>query len=171
MSATPQPLTRNGTEPNRAGRAGVASALARLLDEGRGFCEPEAEFEAEELRAWASRVRGLAGDLADCIEAPIRNRVMETLNSSSLPDELCALHALRINVAGESARGLGREIGVAAPTIERIEQGAGCQVRVAKTIADRFALRVSELFDHSGGDSLRCRSVAELREAMLTERD
>jgi hypothetical protein len=60
---------------------------------------------------------------------------------------------------------------VAAPTIERVEDGTGCQVRVAKAIADRFALRVTELFEHGAGDSLRCRSVGELREAMLHARE
>jgi hypothetical protein len=59
---------------------------------------------------------------------------------------------------------------VAAPTIECIENGAGCQVRIAKAIADRFALRVSEMFEHDNGDSLRCPTVAELRDAMRTER-
>lgn len=154
-------------EPNRAGREGVAAAMARLLDDGQAFCAPDADVDVEKLRAWSTRLRGLASDLADCVEAPVRNRVIETLHSPSVPDDVPALYALRINVAGESARGLGREIDVAAPTIERVEAGAGCQVRVAKSIADRFALRVSELFDHGEGDSLRCRSVGELREAML----
>lgn len=167
MSTMPQPLTRNGREPNRAGREGVAASMSRLLDDGRTFCTPDAEIDPDELRAWAARLGGLAADLADCVEAPVRNRVMETLSSASVPDDVSALYALRINVVGESARGLGREIDVAAPTIERIEDGAGCQVRVAKSIADRFALRVTELFDHGDGESLRCRTVGELRSAMV----
>jgi DNA-binding XRE family transcriptional regulator len=172
MSALPQPLTRNGLQPNRAGREGVAASMSRLLDEGRAYCEPDADIDVDALRAWAMRLGGLASDLADCVEAPVRNRVMETLCSPSVPDDAPALLALRINVAGESARGLSREIDVAAPTIERVENGAGCQVRVAKAIADRFALRVSELFDHRGtGDSLTCRSVGELRDVLLGAAD
>ncbi len=171
MSATPQPLTRDGQQPNRAGRDAVAAAMARLLDEGRELCAAEADLDAEAIRAWSARLRGLAADLADCAEAPVRNRVMETLYSSSVPDDACALSALRINVAGASTRGLGREIDVSAPTIDRVEDGAGCQARVAKAISDRFALRVSELFHHDDGDSMRCRSVGELRDAMISPRE
>src|SRR4051794_38659181 len=102
MSATPQPLTRGGGQPNRAGREGVAASMSRLLDDGRVFCSPGADINADELRAWAARLRGLAADLADCVEAPVRNRVMETLCSPAVPDDLSALYALRVNVAGES---------------------------------------------------------------------
>lgn len=167
MSVHPHPLTRDGLEPNRAGRAGVAAAMTRLLDDGRRFCDPEADIEAEQVRSWAERLRELSLDLADCIEAPVRNRVMQVLSLPSLPDDTCALYALRLNVLGMSTRELGLECDVAGGTIDRIEDGAGCQPRVAKSIADRFALSVLELFGHEN-DSLTVRTVGQLREAMLT---
>lgn len=167
MSANPNALTRDGLQPNRAGRDGVAAAMGRLLDEGRRFSDPRADIEVEQLRSWAERLRELSLDLADCIEAPVRNRVMQVLSMSSLPDETCSLYALRLNALGMSTRELGLECDVAGGTIDRIEAGAGCQPRVAKSIADRFALSVLELFNHDS-DNLTVRTVGELREAMVT---
>ena len=138
-----------------------------MLDDGQRFADPESKIEAEQVRSWARRLRELALDLADTLEAPMRNRVMEALSASSLPDDTCALYALRLNALGMSSRELGLECDIAGGTIDRLEEGAGCQARVAKSIADRFALAVTELFDHED-DSLTVRTVAELRDAMLT---
>lgn len=107
MSTTPQPLTRDGAEPARAGRAGVSAAMRRLLDEGAVFCDAGHDLDIDLLRAWAARLSSLASDLSDCVEAPARNRGMETLCLPALRDDISALYALRVNVAGESARGLG----------------------------------------------------------------
>jgi hypothetical protein len=161
-------VTRDGTEPNRAGRTGVSEAMRRLLAGGVEFCDVDADVRADDIRAWESRLRALARDLADCVEAPVRNRVMETLMSPSVPDECCALTALRMNVAGLSARGLARETGVAAPTVDRVERGGACQVRVAHALASRFGLAVWELFDDAASDMLTVRTVEDLRTALTT---
>jgi DNA-binding XRE family transcriptional regulator len=167
------PLTRDGTEPRRGGREAVAAAMSRLLGEGQRYALPDADVEPEELRSWATRLQELARDLADCVEAPARNRVMEVLACTSVPDDTNALLALRINVAGASYEQLGQEVGVSGRTIERVEDGEGCRVGVAKKLADRFALRTTEFFDtgRTTGESIRCRTVGELREVMVTPRD
>lgn len=164
----PTALTRDGTEPNRAGRPGVSKAMRRLLDEGAQFVDDTAELSPADLRGWSNRLSHLALELADCVEAPARNRVMEVLSSPGLPDDENALLGLRISVAGASTAQLGEETGVSGRTIERIEAGNGCQVNVAYRIAGRFALSTSELFGRGSGDSLTCRTVAGLREAMTT---
>jgi DNA-binding XRE family transcriptional regulator len=84
---------------------------------------------------------------------------MQVLAMPSLPDETCSLYALRLNALGMSTRELGLECDVAGGTIDRIEAGAGCQPRVAKSIADRFALSVSELFNHDSDTSPCARSA------------
>jgi hypothetical protein len=141
--------------------------MGRLLDDGRRFCDPDFGIDAEQVRSSAQRLRELALDLADCVEAPVRNQVMEVLSMPSLPDDTSALYALRLNVFGMSIRELGLECDIAGGTIDRIEDGAGCHPRVAKSLADRFALSVLELFQHES-DNLIARTVGELREAMVT---
>jgi hypothetical protein len=133
--AHPTPLTRTGTEPNRGGREAVAAAMGRLLDDGQQFAAPDAELDPEELRSWARRLHELARDLADCVEAPARNRVMEVLASTRVSDETNALLALLIDVAGASYEQLGIEVGLSGRTIERIEDGDGCRVKAAKKLA------------------------------------
>ncbi len=170
--ATTTTITRSGTEPNRSGREAVAGAMRRLLEDGERFTASDSNLSPDELRSWAARLRELALDLADCVEAPARNRVMELLESVSLPDNMNAVWALRENVAGASPGQLASEVDVAGRTIERIEDGEGCQPRVAKSVADRFALSVSELFGHgTRGDALRARTVGELRAMMQTPQD
>jgi DNA-binding XRE family transcriptional regulator len=167
-----QALSKRGTEPNRAGRSGVAAAMGRLLQDGERFTDPEADIDVEDLRGWAGRLGELARDLADCVEAPLRNRVLEMLASTSVPDDLSALTALRINIAGASYGQLGEEAGVSGRTVERIEEGNGCQVGVAFKLTKRFALRTTELFTlESWGDALLCRTVGELRTAMMDPDD
>lgn len=161
-------VTRDGKAPNSAGRAGVAAALERVLDEGRAFADLERPLEAAAIRSWVTRVTSLGRDLADCVEAPMRNRVMEILESSSVPDDFGALEILRINVAGASCGQFGKELGISGRTVERVESGHGCHVRVAWTIANHFALDTTEMFTHDdAGDSLRCRTVGELRHVLL----
>jgi DNA-binding XRE family transcriptional regulator len=114
-------------------------------------------------------VSALASDLADCVEAPVRNRVFELLEHPALPDDAVALEMLRVNIAGASPAQLGEEVDVAGRTVARIEDGCGCHPRVANKLADRFALAVSELFGSGPGDKLQARTVAELRAAMARE--
>lgn len=75
---------------------------------------------------------------------------MEVLEEDSIDDARNALYVLRLNVAGASPEQLGE-----AP--------------------DQFSLSVLELFRHqqhpTGRDSLVVRTVAELREALLTPGD
>jgi DNA-binding XRE family transcriptional regulator len=142
--------------------------MQRVLDEGAQFVDVDADIDPQDLRGWSTRLSKLALELADCVEAPARNRVMEVLSSPGLPDDANALAGIRISVAGASASQLGDETGVSGRTIERIEAGNGCQVGVAYRVAGRFALSTSELFEHGRGDSLTCRTVAGLREAMTT---
>ena len=165
----PTPLTRDGVEPNRAGRLGVSAAMRRLLDDGQRFTDVEIELDPEELRSWTMRLSQLSADLADCVEAPVRNRIMELLSASWVPDDENALRVLRFNIVGASAAQLGEAVGVSGRTIERIESGKSCQMRVAWRLAQFFTLRNSELFGgrHSD-DRRRCRTVADLRDEMLT---
>jgi hypothetical protein len=161
-------LSRHGLQVNRAGRDTASAALARQLDAGQAFTDTTAALDPEQLRAWAKRLTGLVLDLADCVEVPMRNRVMETLESTSVPDDALAVFALRINVAGESPEGLGTRAGISGRTVARIEAGDGCHVGAAKKLADEFGLRTTELFDTSD-DKTVSRTVAGLREAMTTE--
>ncbi len=159
-----RPLTRDGAEPNPAGRAGVSAAMRRLLDEGVRFTDVDADLDPEKLRSWTARLRELSSNLADCVEAPARNRVMELLSTSWTEDDANAVRVLRSNLNGASPAQFGEVVGVSGRTIERIESGKACQVRIAHRIATHYALRVSELFD-----SDHCaRTVGELRDAMLT---
>lgn len=162
------PLTRDGTEPNPAGRAGVSAAMRRLLEEGVRFTDVDADLDPEKLRSWTARLHELSSNLADCVEASARNRVMELLSTSWTDDDANALRVLRSNLTGASPAQLGEAVGVSGRTIERIESGKACQVGVAHRIATHFALRVTELF-YSGREDRRCAcTVGELREAMLT---
>lgn len=156
-------VTRLGTTPNRAGRAAVAALFAKLLSDGEAFTDPEAEVTARDVRDWAARLRNLSLDLADTIEAPARNRVLEILENPSVPDEANALDMLLLNVAGESPRGYAQEIAVNGRTVERLVEGEGCQARVALAVAEPFALAVTELFRT---ESLTVRTVGELREIL-----
>lgn len=168
-------LTRDGHPVNAAGRDGVAAAMRRLLHDGAAFVDPTAKIAAADLRGWTTRLRQLSMDLADCIEAPARNRVMETLESASIGDDRNALEVLRTNVAGASPNQLGTEAGVSGRTIERIEEGLGCRVEVAWKLANHFALSTPELFHHlegpSGRDTLHARTVGDLREVLATPGD
>jgi DNA-binding XRE family transcriptional regulator len=170
-----QALTREGHPVNRAGRDGVAAAMRRLLEEGTLFVDPTADVAAADLRGWTARLRQLSMDLADCIEASARNRVMETLESAHIGDDWNALHILRTSVVGASPNQLGAEVGVAGRTIERIEEGLGCRVEVAWKLANHFALGTNELFHHlegpSGRDTLHVRTVGALREVLATPGD
>jgi DNA-binding XRE family transcriptional regulator len=163
------PLTKAGDKPNRAGRTGVSTAMRRLLDEGQRFTDPDAQLDPEELRSWTTRLSQLSADLADCVEAPMRNRILELLSAEWIDDDENALRVLRFNIAGASAAQLGGAIGISGRTIERIESGKSCQVRIAWKLAHYFTLRTTELFGgpHSD-DRRRCRAVGDLREEMLT---
>lgn len=156
--------TRTGGVPNRGGRANVAAAFGRLLKQGERFEDPEAPVSALEIREWAARVRGVADELADTIEAPVRNRVLEALESSAAPDEANALEFILINALGESSRQFGAAAGVSGPTVDRVVSGSSCQVGVAKKIADRLGLATTELFEPR---TLRVRTVADLRAVLL----
>ncbi|HEY6779920.1 MAG TPA: hypothetical protein VI111_03150 [Thermoleophilaceae bacterium] len=164
----PTALTRYGTEPKRADRATIARTLQALLDEGSRFTAVDAELDPEQLRRWARRLRELTLDLADCVEVPARNRVMEAVSSTRSLDGANAVRFLRVEVARASTAELGLAVGVSGRTVERVEAGSGCQLRVAGNISSYFALSVLELFDC---DSLSARTVGELREAMLTPSD
>jgi DNA-binding XRE family transcriptional regulator len=163
------PLTKAGAKPNRLGRIGVSAAMERLLEEGRRFVDPASRLDPEALRSWTMRLSRLSADLADCVEAPARNRIMELLSAAWIDEEENALRVLRFNIVGASAAQLGDAVDVSGRTIERIESGRSCQVRTAWRLANYFSLRTTELF---GGDAAedrrRCRTVGDLREAMLT---
>jgi hypothetical protein len=142
--------------------------MSRLLDDGHVFCDPASAIDAEQLRSWASRLGALARDLADCLELPTGNRVMETLYSSSgVPDHANALYVLRLNVAGQSPGDFAAAAGVSWGTITSAEQGTSCRVKSAAAIADQFALGVLELFDHED-DTLTVRTVGALRDALTS---
>lgn len=165
----PTPLTRDGSAPNSAGRPGVSAAMRRLLDDGLRFTDTEAELDPEEMRSWRTRLSQLSADLADCVEAPMRNRVMELLSASWVPDDENALCALRLSLAGASPAQLGEVVGISGRTIERIESGKACQVRIAWRLAEHFTLSTTELFGGlHDGEGRRCRTVADLREEMLS---
>lgn len=147
------------------------SALQALLAEGQRFTTTsEDPITAEELRGWSERVRFTTLALADHLEAPARAAVVVLIDNTSLADDAPALYALRTNIAGASPNQLGDEVGVNGNTIRRIEeQGMGCNPSTAKKIADRFGLRVHELFGHTeeSGDKLIGATVAQLRFALL----
>jgi ribosome-binding protein aMBF1 (putative translation factor) len=59
----------------------------------------------------------------------------------------------RENIAGASLNQLGDEVGLNGNTLPRIEEErAGCYPSSAKKLADRFGLRVLELFEHTDGE-------------------
>jgi DNA-binding XRE family transcriptional regulator len=149
--------------------------MRRLLDEGATFADPAADIAAADLRGWAARLRQLSMDLADCVEAPARNRVMEVLESEYISDDWNALRVLRSNVAGASPAQLGAEVGIAGRTVERIEEGLGCRADIAWKLANHFALSTTELFHHlegpGGRDALRVRTVGGLREVLAAAGD
>lgn len=143
--------------------------MGRLLDEGRRFTDADAQLDPEELRSWTMRLSKLSADLADCVEAPMRNRIMELLSADWIEDSENALRVLRFNIAGASAAQLGEAVGISGRTIERIEGGKPCQVRTAWQLARYFTLRATELFGGLHADDRhRCRTVGDLREEMLT---
>ena len=152
------------------GRARHQAALATLLAEGQRFTEAPADpHTAEQLRGWLSRVQWAGRTLADYFEKPARTAVMTMLDGDGLPLDLGALEFLRANIAGASPEQLGDETGVTGQTIRRLETDTyGCNVSTAKRLADRFGLRVMELFDESGPrESFRPRSVGVLRTLLL----
>lgn len=147
-------------------RALVSEALVRQLSAGEKFADPDAEIDVDQLLGWGQRIHGLAKDLADCVRAPMRNRVIETLQLPSVPDDANALMLFRLNILGMSDRALAEDLDVSAPTISRLQSpDGGCNVGTAKKVADRFALTVTEMFDHEDEDvrGLQVRTAAGLR--------
>lgn len=49
-AAHTHPMSRDGQQPNRAGRVGVSAAMGRLLDDGRRFCDVDSGIDAEQVR-------------------------------------------------------------------------------------------------------------------------
>jgi DNA-binding XRE family transcriptional regulator len=146
-------------------------ALQALLVEGERFTTAITDpITAEELRGWTRRVHFITAALADYLDAPARAAVIELIDGTSLADGTPALYALRTNIAGASPNQLGDEVGVNGNTIRRIEeQRMGCNPSTAKKLADRFGLRVHELFGHEedAGDKLIGATVGQLRLALL----
>lgn len=67
--------------------------MSRLLEDSRWLCDSVANIDAEQVRSWAARLRELALDLADCVEAPVRNRIMDLLSMPRLSGDTCrSLH-------------------------------------------------------------------------------
>jgi DNA-binding XRE family transcriptional regulator len=153
--------------------ARLQKTLQALLAEGQRFTTVLSDpITAEELRGWAERVRFATLGLADHLEAPARAAVLTLIDHTSVGDDVPALYALRTNIAGASPNQLGDEVGVNGNTIRRIEeQRMGCNPSTAKKLADRFGLRVHELFSHDEdhGDKLVGVTVAQLRLALLSD--
>lgn len=54
------------------------------------------------------------------------------------------IRSARVN-EGHSLRSLAREVGIAAATLERLEDGTQVHPAVAKKVADHFGVRVTDL--------------------------
>jgi helix-turn-helix protein len=163
-------LAHPAREANCAARPRAAAALHRLLVHGERFCAAGADVNADQLRAWSLRLTALVCELADTIDAPVRNRVQEALLAPQLPPG-SALRFLRERVSYLSVRDIAAEAGVSARTIERVESGHACRASVARAIAAVYALGTLELFWlGADSDALRCRSPSELRDALETRR-
>lgn len=156
------------TDP--AARARLQTTLTALLNEGGRFTSAVADpLTAEELRGWVSRINQTTRLLADHLEAPARAAVMAMLDHDGIADDAPALVTLRLNIAGASFNQFGEEVGVNGNTIRRLEdQGLGCVPSTARKIADRYGLRVHELFVHQGNaDKLTGATVGHVRQALF----
>jgi DNA-binding XRE family transcriptional regulator len=144
------PVPRN----DAAGRERLQRGLRTLLDEGGKFADSEpGVVQATELRGWLVRIGHVGRALTDHFEAPARAAVLELLEHDGVAGDGNALTLLRENIAGASLNQLGDEVGLNGNTLRRIEQErASCYPNSAKKLADRFGLRVLELFAHTAGE-------------------
>jgi hypothetical protein len=117
-----------------------------------------------------SRIHHTTRVLADHLKAPARAAVTDPLDHDAIGDKAPALATLWINIAGASFNQFGDELGVAGNTIRRLEdQSLGRGPATAKKIANRYGLRVHELFVHgdAGVDKLTGATIGHVRQSLL----
>lgn len=148
----------------------LREALQRKLARGTQLINAE-DLTAEQLEAWSRSVAQLSERLSNQLGDPVRQRVRQVLDHTSVPLDTKAIEILRIEF-GYGYRELSRLADMSLPTVTRTIDGKSQPgPGVAKGLADVWHLGVLELFDFDGEtDKLTPRTVESLL-AVMDERD